>query len=262
MRAILTYHAVDASGSPISIDEAAFRRHVAWLASGAVRVCPLAEMLALPADGDAVALTFDDGLRSFAERAWPVLRDHGLPSTVFVVTDHVGGTNAWGGRRAPGIPTLPLMGWATLGRLAEAGVELGAHSRTHQDLRRASPTQLQDELGGSADHILRETGRRPSSFAYPHGSVDSAAAAASSRVYARACTTALRALAPREDPHRLPRLDAYYLRAPGRLEGWASPAFRRYLRVRAAGRALRTAAWPRVSARCGRLAPPPGRAVT
>ena len=35
MRGILTYHSVDPSGSPISIDEKAFRAHVAWLASGA-----------------------------------------------------------------------------------------------------------------------------------------------------------------------------------------------------------------------------------
>jgi peptidoglycan/xylan/chitin deacetylase (PgdA/CDA1 family) len=68
---------VDPSGSPISIDEAAFRRHAAWLAASTVRVCPLAELLAQPADADAVALTFDDGLLSFIDRAWPVLRDHG-----------------------------------------------------------------------------------------------------------------------------------------------------------------------------------------
>ena len=38
MRAILTYHSIDESGSPISVDPDAFRRHVRWLASGRVRV--------------------------------------------------------------------------------------------------------------------------------------------------------------------------------------------------------------------------------
>ena len=41
MKAILTYHSVDETGSVISIDERSFRRHVAWLASSAVRVVPL-----------------------------------------------------------------------------------------------------------------------------------------------------------------------------------------------------------------------------
>jgi peptidoglycan/xylan/chitin deacetylase (PgdA/CDA1 family) len=241
MRAILTYHAVDPSGSPISVDEVTFRRHALWLASGAVRVCALAELLLQPEDADAVALTFDDGFDSFAERAWPVLRDHGLTATVFVVSDHAGGTNAWGGRAAPGIPILPLMRWETLGRLAEAGVALGAHSRTHRDLRGASPNELEDELAGCAERIAGETGRRPSSFAYPFGFVDAAAVAVAARVYERACTTALRPLGPREDRHRLPRLDAYYFRAPGWLEQWGRPAFRRYLRVRAAARTVRAA---------------------
>lgn len=241
MRAILTYHAVDPAPSPISLDEAAFRRHVAWLASGAVRVCSLAELLVQPPDADAVALTFDDGLVSFAARAWPILRDRGLPATVFVVSDHVGGTNAWEGHASPGIPTLPLMDWDTLGRLAEAGVALGSHTRRHRDLRRVSVGELDEELAGSAERIAKETGHRPSTFAYPYGLVDATVAAAAARLYTRACTTVFRPLTERDDPHRLPRLDTYYFRAPGRLEQWGSRGFRRYLRVRAAARAVRRA---------------------
>jgi peptidoglycan/xylan/chitin deacetylase (PgdA/CDA1 family) len=153
----------------------------------------------------------------------------------------VGGTNAWGGHAAHGIPTLPLMGWEALGRLAEAGVELGAHTRTHRELRRASPAELEDEVEGCADHIVRETGHRPTSFAYPYGFVNAAAAGRVARAYARACTTALRPLGPREDAGRLPRLDAYYLRGPGHLDRWGRPEFRQYLGVRAAARAVR--AW-------------------
>lgn len=244
LRAILTYHAVDPSRSPISIEEETFRRHVAWLASGRVRVCALADLLAQPPETDAVALTFDDGFASFAERAWPVLRDHGLSAAVFVVSDHVGRTNAWGGRPAPGIPRLPLMDWETLARLAEAGVELGAHTRSHRDLRGARAAELQDELAGCAQHIASETGFRPSSLAYPYGLVDAAAAAAAARVYARACTADLRPLSPRPDVYRLPRLDAHYFRASERLERWGTPAFRRHLTVRAAARTVRAAFTP------------------
>jgi peptidoglycan/xylan/chitin deacetylase (PgdA/CDA1 family) len=241
LRAILTYHAVDPSRAPICIEEATFRRHVAWLASGRVRVCALADLFAQPPDTDAVALTFDDGFTSFADRAWPLLRDYGLSATVFVVSDHVGGSNAWAGRPAPGIPTLPLMTWEALGRLGEAGVELGAHTRSHRDLRGASPAELEDELTGCVERIAGETGCRPSSFAYPYGVVDTAAAAAAARLYRRACTTVLRLVEPHEDIYRLPRLDAYYFRDPGRLERWGTPAFHRHLRVRAAARTVRAA---------------------
>ena len=134
MRAILTYHSIDDSGSPVSVGEAALRRQVRWLASGAVRVVGLEEIGALPADANAVALTFDDGFLSFGEKAWPLLKDHGLPVTVFVVTRCAGATNAWGGRPSAGIPTLPLLGWDAIVRLADEGVTLGAHGRSHADL--------------------------------------------------------------------------------------------------------------------------------
>jgi len=56
MRAILTYHSVDETGSVISIEERTFRRHVAWLAKGNVRVVPLQEIAGVPPDEDAVAI--------------------------------------------------------------------------------------------------------------------------------------------------------------------------------------------------------------
>ena len=76
MRAILTYHSVDETGSVISIDERAFRRHVAWLAAGQVRVVPLDEIASVPDDQDVVAITFDDGLASFGQIAAPLLLEH------------------------------------------------------------------------------------------------------------------------------------------------------------------------------------------
>ncbi|HEX4934164.1 MAG TPA: polysaccharide deacetylase family protein, partial [Gemmatimonadaceae bacterium] len=165
MRAILTYHSIDGSGSPISVSPSTFRAHVRWLASGSVRVLPLDRLLQADDREDAVAITFDDGFENFATEGAALLAEHGLPSTVFVVPDHVAGTNAWGGRSAPGIPTLPLMSWPTLARMAQMGVTLGAHTRRHRDLTRVRGAALEDEVAGCVERMAVETGRRPSSFA-------------------------------------------------------------------------------------------------
>jgi peptidoglycan/xylan/chitin deacetylase (PgdA/CDA1 family) len=243
VRAILTYHSVDDSGSPVSVSPETFRRHVRWLASGRLRVVTVPELLRVPDDADAVALTFDDGLRSFGDVAAPLLAEHGLPATLFVVSDRAGATSAWpdaATRRGPKAPTFPLLDWPTLRRLAErGGVELGAHTRTHRDLTRLRGAELADEVDGCAARIVEETGRRPDAFAYPYGAYDADAVAAVARSYAWACTTDLRALAPADRPHLLPRLDAYYLRAPGALESWGSAAFRRRLWLRAGARRVR-----------------------
>src|SRR4029079_2065351 len=134
MRAILTYHSVDETGSVISIGERSFRRHVAWLAERRARVVPLDQIMSVPEDEDAVAITFDDGLASFGRVAAPLLLDHGLPVTLFVVTDAVGSSNVWRGRQDPGIPVQALLDWEQLGALHGAGVRIGAHTCTHPRL--------------------------------------------------------------------------------------------------------------------------------
>lgn len=245
MRAILTWHSLDETGSPISVAPAVFRQQVAWLAAGRVPVVGLAELLALPAGADAVALTFDDGFASTAELAAPLLREHGLPATVYVVTEHVGGTNAWGGVADPRVPTLPLAGWDALGRMAEAGITLGAHTRRHPHLTRLSPGALADELGGGQEALAARTGVRADSIAYPYGDVDPAVEAAAGRWFRLGVTTALRWLGEAERPLALPRLDMFYLRDPGQLEAWDTGWFRARVRLRERLRAWR-AAWTSV----------------
>ncbi len=239
MRAILTYHSIDSSGSPISVSPEAFRAHCRWLARGPVRVVPLAALLAMPETEDAVALTFDDGYSNFAAEAAPLLEAYGLPATLFVVPGQVGKTNAWGGRAEPRIPTLSLLDWPALAGLAERGIRLGAHSRTHPRLSAVPASQLEDELAGAAETIRQETGQSPEDLAYPFGDVTPAVARAAARVYRRAVTTEFRPLAPNDDPLRLPRLDAYYFRGQGQLEAWGTPRFRQRLWFRGQARKLR-----------------------
>jgi peptidoglycan/xylan/chitin deacetylase (PgdA/CDA1 family) len=242
MRAVLTYHSIDASGSAVSVDPAVFEQHVGWLASGAVRVVPLGEILAAPAGEDAVALTFDDALESFGTVAAPLLLEAGLPVTAFVVSDRVGGTNRWADGDAGAVPEFPLLGWDRLRELAEAGVELGAHTRTHADLTRLDAAASREEMEGSVRRIEEATGRRPRSFAYPFGWYHDASVEAARDLFDLACTAELRPLEPGTDPFRVPRLDMFYFRRPGLLEGWGSAGFRRYLWVRRAGRSVRSLA--------------------
>lgn len=239
MKAILTYHSIDESGSVISIDRDTFRRHVEWLEASELEVVPLDRVLQEGVAGDGVAITFDDGLTNFAAEAWPVLRDHGMAVTLFIPTDHAGATNAWEDPKRSGIPRMPLLDWSAIAELAGAGVEIGSHSRTHPDLRGLSDDRLADEVVASADRIAAETGRRPGSFAYPYGRLDERVRDRVAACYRIGVTTELRGVAPDDDPHRLPRLDGYYFRRPGCIERFGTPAMERYLTVRRGLRAAR-----------------------
>ena len=237
MRAILTYHSIDSSGSPISCRPEAFDRHIAWLRSGCVRVTTVDHLLALPPSVDAVAITFDDGFVNFEEVAAPRLLDAGLPATVFVVSDRVGATNAWDADS--GMPHLSLMNWASLVRLRERGVTIGAHTRTHCDLTKARPAALDAEVRGCADVIEARTGTKPTVFAYPYGRFDRASAAVVSNVFECACTTEFRTLGSQVARASIPRLDMYYFQQPGRLETWGTPSFERFVAFRRGLRHLR-----------------------
>jgi peptidoglycan/xylan/chitin deacetylase (PgdA/CDA1 family) len=239
VRAILTYHSIDPSGSPVSVDERVLRRHIAFLRSGRVAVVRLEELASIPAHRDAVALTFDDGFVNFEQVAWPLLRFQDFPVTLFVATQRVGLDNAWSGASAPGIPTLPLLGWDALRRMQRQGLTIGSHSRTHAKLTSLDDAQLADELDGSIADLERELGMRPTSFCYPYGDVDERVASAVATRYERACTTELAVLPAAANAHRLPRLDAYYYRSPGRLESFGSRGFRAHLWLRATARRLR-----------------------
>ncbi|MEZ4310489.1 MAG: polysaccharide deacetylase family protein [Polyangiaceae bacterium] len=93
---IFMFHGVAEEPSPyrLAVSRAFFEGFCATVAEG-YDVLPLAELEerrragTLPAR--AVAITFDDGWADNHDIAWPVLRAHGLPATVFVTTGTIGG---------------------------------------------------------------------------------------------------------------------------------------------------------------------------
>jgi peptidoglycan/xylan/chitin deacetylase (PgdA/CDA1 family) len=231
MRAILTYHSIDDSGSPISVPPAVFRQHVQWMARSGIRVLPLADLLMHDRDhaSPAVAITFDDGFKNFMGAA-DQLKRAGFPVTLFVVTGHVGATNAWGGKPEPGIPTLPLLDWTDLERLVANDVRIGAHTRTHPRLTSLPAPQAREELDSCLEDLQRRLGVHASHVAYPYGAVDEQIAAMAASRFQAGLTTRFGPLAPDDAPMWIPRLDMYYFRRPGALERWGTPAFHRHIR--------------------------------
>jgi peptidoglycan/xylan/chitin deacetylase (PgdA/CDA1 family) len=242
MHAILTYHSIDDSGSAISIRPAVFREHVRWMSLERVMVMPLEALLAQPETGqrDAVAITIDHGFQNFGEAA-ALLGDAGLPVTLFAVTGHVGGNNAWGGRADAGIPTLPLLDWAGLERVVARGVAIGAHTRTHAKLTTLSSAEIEDEMDGCVAELRTRLGVSASYFAYPYSAVSDHVAALADTRFAAALTTRFAALGPTDRRMWIPRLDMYYFRRSGALERWGTPGFARRVWTVRARRRLREA---------------------
>ena len=103
-----------------------------------------------------IALTFDDGYRDFYTNAWPILQKHNFKATNYVITDFIG----WDA----------YMTWPMLQELDATGqIELGAHTRSHADLRTLSNERRWDEIIGSKSILEQGLGHPIGAFCYPAG---------------------------------------------------------------------------------------------
>lgn len=141
-----------------------FRAHLDLLQQAGFRFLTVAG-LAARADGGTpppglAALTFDDGMENNHTVALPILREYGIPATVYVTTGLIGRANPW-------VAGARMMDAGQLRELAQAGVELGAHTVSHPDLSLADPDTCRREIVESRETLERLTGAPVRTFAYP-----------------------------------------------------------------------------------------------
>jgi len=117
----------------------------------------------------AVSITFDDGYAENCQRAIPLLLDEGVPCTYFVSTRHVLEAAPFPHDLARGQP-LPPNTIDELREMAAAGIEIGAHTRTHCDLGRINDADiLHNEVAVAGRELAEAIGRPVRYFAFPYG---------------------------------------------------------------------------------------------
>jgi peptidoglycan/xylan/chitin deacetylase (PgdA/CDA1 family) len=239
---ILTYHGVGDGGSPLEIPRALFAAHLDAIAKSGAIVQTVAEV-ARPSKASApphgVVITFDDGFRSVAREAAPLLAERGFCATVFCVADHIGGASDWPSRR-PGARVAELADRAELRELVAAGLEIGSHGSTHAPLTTEDGDVLRREIVDSRASLEAELETSVGSYALPYGAAPSAPARALlAKTYSAVCTTRPAVVDAAHDPLALPRVDASFIGSPERLLRMVEGTSGLYLRARAAGSTAR-----------------------
>lgn len=203
----LAYHGV--ADVPLSEDihrlfvsAALLRSHVARLRRWGYELVPFSRWAQLVVAGHghgSAALTFDDGFADNLHTLAPLLRELGVPATVFVVSGRLG-------ERHWAHPSARLLTAREVRELHAAGVEIGAHTRTHPDLSQMSHAAAREELESSRQELEELLAAPVTTAAYPfgHASAETIRAARDAG-FAAAC----RALGSGrvDDPHDLPRQD-------------------------------------------------------
>lgn len=116
-----------------------------------------------PLEDRTIAITVDDAYLSVYENAWPLLKESGLPFTLFVATGAVD-------RQVQG-----YMSWDQIRELHDAGVTIGSQTNSHPHMPMLDKASAERELIESNQRFVDEIGDKPALFAYPYGEYSLAA---------------------------------------------------------------------------------------
>jgi peptidoglycan/xylan/chitin deacetylase (PgdA/CDA1 family) len=105
-----------------------------------------------------VIVSVDDGYVDDVNQVLPVLRRLHMTATFYVIT---------GRTHEPG-----FLSPAQIRELDAAGMDVGAHTRTHASLPQLAPAGLDSEVAGSRRDLERILGHPVYWFAYPYGAFD------------------------------------------------------------------------------------------
>ena len=173
---VLFYHRVaDDHPNAWTISNAVFERQINWIRDR-YEIISLEEAQRRLRNRfnsrTAVCITFDDGYADNCTCALPFLIKNQIPCTYFVSLGNVLHQRPFPHDEKAGQPLLPNT-LEQLRHLAKAGIEIGAHTRTHPDLGLlTNEKQLNDEIVGvkrELEDLVDTTVRR---FAFPFGMPD------------------------------------------------------------------------------------------
>ena len=156
----------DARYPSTNISKADFEAHLGFLVKNGFQVLSLSDAIAyLNSDRPpqkTVVITIDDGYKSFFTNGLPLLKKYGLPATLFINTETVGGND--------------YMSWSDLQDANGKNIEIGNHTHSHASFLSLPATDryeiFGEELTLSQQLIEKQLHLRPRVFSYPYGEFD------------------------------------------------------------------------------------------
>jgi len=168
--AILLYHSIGDSPAFFNVTKEAFVKQLEFLKRQKYQVVPLSLLVEKLKKGEPLAdktvvLTFDDGYSDNFVNAWPALKEHNFPATIFLAAGHLGQLlgNSEGGQ-------IQVLNEAQIKEMVGSGlIELASHTQSHPRLEKISDVDFAQEARLSKETIEKITGQPCRFFAYPRG---------------------------------------------------------------------------------------------
>ncbi|RZD16434.1 MAG: polysaccharide deacetylase family protein [Candidatus Acididesulfobacter guangdongensis] len=114
-----------------------------------------------------VSITFDDGSRSIYTKGLKIIKNNNVNATVFMVSDLIGDVNVWDIKN--GEIKDEMLKPDELREMIKAGIEIGAHTRTHPHLTMIPEENAYEEILDSKKILEEKLNININFFAYPYG---------------------------------------------------------------------------------------------
>jgi peptidoglycan/xylan/chitin deacetylase (PgdA/CDA1 family) len=120
--------------------------------------------------GKVIGITFDDGYQNVLLNAAPVLKKYKFTATCYIVSQRIGSSNIWDMENK--ITQRPLMDIKEIKEWISLGMDVGAHSQTHEDLTIISSDAAKKEIDNSKCDLEKLLNLPVVDFCYPYGHFD------------------------------------------------------------------------------------------
>jgi len=157
---VLMYHSIaNLPGNNLGLSPEKFAQQMQYLHDAGFTSISLDTLYAVLQDKGKlppkpVVITFDDGYPNSYSVAFPILKQHNLTATIFVVS-------AW--------VDHGMLTWTQLKEMQAYGISIQSHTVNHLDLRTLSPAQQKQELAASKAEIENRLQSKVNFFCYPSG---------------------------------------------------------------------------------------------
>jgi peptidoglycan/xylan/chitin deacetylase (PgdA/CDA1 family) len=192
----LVYHSVSedmfSKNTSLFVRPEEFEKQIKWIADNNYTTIFANESFTSKKYKKPLIITFDDGYEDNYTNVFPLIKKYNIKITIFVVTDAIGA------RRKLNSNQIIEMHDSGL-------VSFQSHTRSHPNLLKIGPQQLDTELKGSKDRLFFITNEFPTAIAYPYGSINPETVKAVKKYYSRGYVASNRALPYTDDDYMIKR---------------------------------------------------------
>ncbi len=160
---VLMYHEIgepDGPWSNLYVSEENLIKQLDWILEEGYKTVTMADLEKNRAGkkflpDKVLVLTFDDGYASMYDFVFPALKERNMKAVFYLYPDKFGGWNS--------------LSPSQIKEMAQAGMEIGSHSKSHSDMTQITKEKLKFELVESKKTLEEITGLSLGSFCYPSG---------------------------------------------------------------------------------------------